>query len=164
MVGFIALFSIQVNVVVDAEVMDFHQLFKNVDFQTTHDMLIVQPVALPLTGLGLFAQDRIEKGVFLGEYTGVLREEYTRDHDPYGVSYQSVCETASVYLSAKEYGNIMRCINHSSREFNCKFAHVLYRGLLHMACMTTRPILPNEQLYMNYGKEYWGQAGYLPSE
>ncbi|KAJ0412594.1 hypothetical protein ATCC90586_006961 [Pythium insidiosum] len=115
------------------------------------------------TALGLFAVSDIESGEFLGEYTGVVqaRQTTTESHDPYGLCYPSVFEGGQLYVSALEYGNIVRCINHSSRP-NARFLPMILEGVLHIFCFTLRPIKVGEQVFVDYGPSYWRCAGIEP--
>lgn len=86
--------------------------------------------------LGLFAVDDISSLTFLGEYTGVLqvRNDSANTFDPYGVSYPSVYEHGDLYVSASEYGNVIRCINHSFAP-NARFVPMIQDGILHIFCV-----------------------------
>ncbi|GLD99247.1 hypothetical protein PINS_up007965 [Pythium insidiosum] len=115
------------------------------------------------TALGLFAVDAIDSGEFLGEYTGVVqaKQATTESHDPYGLCYPSVFEGGQLYISALEYGNVIRCINHSSRP-NARFLPMILDGVLHIFCFTTRAIQAGEQVFVDYGPSYWRCAGIEP--
>lgn len=86
--------------------------------------------------LGLFAIEDIAAFAFLGEYTGVLqvRNDSANTFDPYGVSYPSVYEHGDLYVSASEYGNVIRCINHSFAP-NARFVPMVQDGILHIFCV-----------------------------
>lgn len=87
--------------------------------------------------LGLFATDDLEPLEFLGEYAGVLKvhADGLNHFDPYGISYPSVYESGDLYVSASEYGNVMRCINHSSRP-NARFVPMVHGGILRIFCVS----------------------------
>lgn len=89
--------------------------------------------------LGLFAMVDIAQLEFLGEYTGVLQVQSAHaDHfDAYGVCYPSVYEGGDLYVSAAEYGNAIRCINHSFSP-NARFVPMTHDGVLHIFCVRTR--------------------------
>lgn len=89
--------------------------------------------------LGLFAVADIAALTFLGEYTGVLQVHHdgAQTFDAYGVSYPSVYEHGDLYVSASEYGNAIRCINHSFSP-NARFVPMIQGGILHIFCV--RPI------------------------
>ena len=111
-------------------------------------------------GLGLFADANLSANQFIGEYAGVLQTG--ADHDDYGFSYRSLNET-SLYLSAKHYGSVMRCCNHSSAP-NAKFIHVHHAGFARVVCVTTRPVAKNEQIFVSYGDSYWTSMGVTPTD
>ncbi|TYZ62352.1 hypothetical protein PybrP1_001851 [[Pythium] brassicae (nom. inval.)] len=119
--------------------------------------------------LGLFAVEDISSLTFLGEYTGVLqvRNDSANTFDPYGVSYPSVYQHGDLYVSASEYGNIIRCINHSFAPNAC-FVPMIQDGILHIFCVragapfTIREIRAGEQVFVNYGPAYWKSTGIEP--
>lgn len=93
--------------------------------------------------LGLFATDEIPPLEFLGEYTGVLQVHATHadQFDAYGVCYPSVYEGGDLYVSAAEYGNAMRCINHSFSP-NARFVPMTHDGILHIFCVRAPAVAP----------------------
>uniref|UniRef100_K3WLZ9 SET domain-containing protein n=1 Tax=Globisporangium ultimum (strain ATCC 200006 / CBS 805.95 / DAOM BR144) TaxID=431595 RepID=K3WLZ9_GLOUD len=113
--------------------------------------------------LGLFAIDDIADLTFLGEYTGVLQvhNEGVNRFDPYGVSYPSVYESGDLYVSASEYGNVIRCINHSYSP-NARFVPMIQGGILHIFCFAIKNIKAGEQIFVNYGTAYWKSTGFEP--
>lgn len=115
--------------------------------ETVNDMAVISPkVAIGHVDsldhveeqpLGLFATDDLATLEFLGEYTGVLKvhADGVNSFDPYGISYPSVYEGGDLYVSASEYGNVMRCINHSSRP-NARFVPLVHGGILRIFCVS----------------------------
>ena len=86
-----------------------------------------------IAGWGLFTHTEIiKRHILLGEYTGVLLPSFTTDHDSYGLIYPSIHNVYTMHISAREYGNCMRCINHSSDDANAEFYPVLHRGMIHI--------------------------------
>lgn len=92
--------------------------------------------------LGLFALEDIATLTFLGEYTGVLQvhNDGVNTFDSYGVSYPSVYEHGDLYVSASEYGNAIRCINHSFSP-NARFVPMIQGGILHIFCVRVRHLV-----------------------
>ncbi|RLN25762.1 hypothetical protein BBO99_00007174 [Phytophthora kernoviae] len=113
--------------------------------------------------LGLFAVEDLACLEFLGEYTGVLKVgvNETDAFDPYGISYPSVYEGGDLYVSASEYGNVIRCINHSATP-NARFVPMVHNGILRMFCFVTQEIKQGEQIFVNYGLAYWKSTGAEP--
>jgi len=64
-------------------------------------------------GRGLFAKSKLEEGEVIGHYGGVLVANYHLDD--YTVTYPS---TNDISLTSKEYGNIVRFINHAPSYYN----------------------------------------------
>ncbi|OQS05146.1 hypothetical protein THRCLA_20706 [Thraustotheca clavata] len=137
-----------------------------VDHGEIHASVEIQPIAIPNLErqLGLFATESIPKDILIGEYTGVVQVDRGCGFDSYGLAYPSVYQEGNMVVSANEYGNAIRCVNHSFEKFNCRFISVLYQGRLHMICKTVKEVASGEQLLVNYGKSYWKESGVIPFE
>lgn len=151
-------------------------------------------------GLGLFALRALEKGEFIGEYTGIVREtaaepipDFTEPPDRYDVplpdltvgalsglpsdridSDSGLVLPASVPGSGSDYawnypecfpdveleldggsaGNEMRFVNHSFHP-NLAVEHAVVDGRWAVFYIADRDIAESEQLFVNYGDEYW---------
>ncbi|DBA00075.1 TPA: hypothetical protein N0F65_000366 [Lagenidium giganteum] len=123
------------------------------------------PVLLEVetTALGLFAIEVIHPGEFIGEYTGMLMTHSAgvNKFDSYGVSYPSCFEEGDLYVSASEYGNATRCINHSFSP-SARFVPMIHDGILRIFCFAISTIAAGEQIFVNYGPSYWETAGITP--
>mmetsp|Transcript_62931 Transcript_62931/g.147680 ORF Transcript_62931/g.147680 Transcript_62931/m.147680 type:complete len:253 (-) Transcript_62931:129-887(-) len=104
-------------------------------------------------GLGLFATQRIAKGTFLGEYTGVLIRRTCEEDGVYGFSLPVV--DPDLVVDASKFGNLCRLINHSDEGWNAELTSVHHDGLLHVVCRTVRNIAVHEQVLIHYGARYW---------
>ncbi|ETK91530.1 hypothetical protein L917_04770 [Phytophthora nicotianae] len=115
--------------------------------------------------LGLFAAENLACNEFLGEYTGVIKVGVSEmnEFDPYGISYPSVYEGGDLYVSASEYGNIIRCINHSATP-NARFVPMVHNGILRIFCFVLQDIKQGDQIFVNYGPSYWKSTGIEPVE
>jgi hypothetical protein len=76
------------------------------------------------------------------------------------------CTYRSLYarvlgVDAKEYGCIGQCVNHSEHP-NATFKQVIHREMLRVVVVATAPIGIDEQILVNYGSNYWTQAGFDP--
>ncbi|KAK1946102.1 Histone-lysine N-methyltransferase MEDEA [Phytophthora citrophthora] len=113
--------------------------------------------------LGLFAAEDLERYEFLGEYTGVIKigVSEVNEFDPYGISYPSVYEGGDLYVSASEYGNVIRCINHSATP-NARFVPMVHNGILRIFCFVIQEIKQGDQIFVNYGPSYWKSTGIDP--
>lgn len=114
-------------------------------------------------GFGVFAQERIASGIFLGEYTGLVRRK-KRAHDGesvYSFSYTSWKMGKHPYvISSEAMGNFTRLINHSddpSAEAVC----VLWRGMPRIIFISRREIAKGGQIHFDYGKIFWEQVPHL---
>lgn len=112
-------------------------------------------------GFGAFADEPIEEGQLVIEYTGclVLDEDCEADGDfamEVGRCYRTDKGPILLSVDAKNTGNFSRFINHSYHPnvdsmtlFNPK------DGLFHVLLHAKDPIEKNAQLFINYGEGYW---------
>lgn len=109
-------------------------------------------------GFGLFAREDLEAGVFVGEYTGIVRsnsKHYSQASCAYACSYSS---DGGMEVNAFEWGNLLRFVNHAL-EPNCEFRPVTHRNLRHIIVVTTCKIAKDAQLLLHYGDSYWRARG-----
>lgn len=104
-------------------------------------------------GLGLFVCAFLAAGSVLGEYTGVLSRRRTEEDGVYGYGLPVV--EPDLVINAKEFGNLLRLINHSDDAFNAELMTVQHEGLLHVVCRVLRDVIPGEQVLIHYGHRYW---------
>ncbi|WVN91010.1 uncharacterized protein L203_106256 [Cryptococcus depauperatus CBS 7841] len=114
----------------------------------------------PIAGYGLFADENIDKGVFIGEYVGEYISVWEGNNRSSveaisGRCYQFAANADSV-IDAAFYGNEIRYINSGTgRDANCvacpRAVHHEHRILF----LTTRPIKKHEELRFDYGEDYW---------
>ncbi|CAE7271879.1 ppiC [Symbiodinium sp. KB8] len=104
-------------------------------------------------GLGLFTRRAVAKGTFLGEYVGVMTRRTCEEDGVYGFSLPVV--DPDLVVDAKKFGNLCRLINHSDDDWNAELMSVHHEGLLHVMCRATRDLMPEEQVFIHYGKRYW---------
>eukprot|EP01035_Chromulina_nebulosa_P026154 gene26154-34199_t len=113
-------------------------------------------------GYGLFAETFIPCGVYIGEYTGIVRQSsvHSSDDDSYTFLYPS--SEVSYEICAREFGNVIRFINHNSTSANVQFRRVHHEGLMHIVCFAISDIEPHQQLLVDYGAAYWTNKPYGP--
>jgi len=115
-------------------------------------------------GLGLFAKHGIPKDECVGEYTGELitseaankrRAKYRRKNlSSYFYTAQDDKNDDRMVIDAQAMGNHTRFINHSC-EPNCVSKSIIVDGVPRRMMITTKSINKGEQLYLNYGNEYF---------
>jgi SET domain-containing protein len=120
-------------------------------------------------GHGAFADDDIEEGQMIGEYTGIVTERYQlRDFDSsYGWSliapeYQRDSQRF-LFVDARRAGNFTRFINHSNYP-NIKAITIYSHDEWHMVYIAARLIKKGEQLLVDYGIGYWAHKTCKPIE
>ena len=106
-------------------------------------------------GYGLFAESFISRGEYIGEYTGLVKESSMHSSDDGSYTFLYPSSEVSYEICAREFGNVMRFINHNSTSANVRFQRVHHEGLMHIVCFAISDILPCEQLLVNYGTAYW---------
>ena len=113
-------------------------------------------------GYGLFAEEGIEPGSYVGEYTGIVRKNdirrYLEPLNNYCYEYPVVDSLDRSFVIDATQGNFTRFINHSFTP-NLKPIHVYYAGFYHLIFLSLRKIEIGEQLFYDYGKNYWYLRG-----
>lgn len=114
-----------------------------------------------LMGYGLYTKCKLKAEEYLGEYVGLVSnfqqssisdEGNVHNTSDYAL-YYPVCG-GGYHIDAREYGNILRFMNHSDNP-NAKFCCVILNKLAHVIVMTMREIEVNEQITVNYSSNYW---------
>lgn len=101
-----------------------------------------------IAGLGLFATAPIKKGTFIIEYKGPLLND--DEVDKKGGKYLFALGKDWT-IDGTNRANIARYINHSCVRTNCE--PIQYA--MHIKIKSTRNIKPGEELFYDYGKEYF---------
>ena len=111
----------------------------------------------PGVGYGLFAEEVIATGSFVGEYTGIVRENNLRYLQPlnnYCYEYPVLDAIGRSFVIDATHGNFTRFINHSSAP-NLQPGYAFRDGAFHCIFLALRQIQKGEQLSYDYGKSYW---------
>lgn len=129
-------------------------IYDNIDLCQTDNM-----------GIGVFATAPIPAQSLIGLYTGNLmdRANMFQGQEKYGMTLGKKDDVndakIDVVVDSMAQGGWTRFVNHSCRPnckimsgFNCGTSKVLY-------FRTTRNIAAGQQLFLNYGKEYFRVAG-----
>lgn len=108
-------------------------------------------------GHGVFAEEAIQKGAFVGEYVGVVRENiriYFAPLNNYCYEYPVPDSIGRSYVIDATKGNFTRFINHSFSP-NLEPVYAFYDGFYHLIFLSLKEIKKGEQLLYNYGRNYW---------
>ena len=111
-------------------------------------------------GYGLFSHQVLLKGDYIGSYSGLIdvHDPYTAFGD-YLYAYPEIGGFKQrLSIDAKEYGNLSRFMNHSSKP-NLSKHYAFCEGLFHVIFIAARNISAYEQLLYDYGKSYWPLRG-----
>jgi SET domain-containing protein len=108
-------------------------------------------------GYGLFAAESIPMGAYVGEYTGIVRQNDRTYFEPlnnYCYEYPVPDSIGRSYVTDATQGHLTRFINHSFTP-NLKPIHVFHDGYFHLIFLSLVPIEKGTQLTFNYGRNYW---------
>jgi SET domain-containing protein len=108
-------------------------------------------------GHGLFAEETISKGSYVGEYTGIVRRNDRRYFEPqnnYCYEYPVEDEIGRPFVIDATHGCLTKFINHSPRP-NLQPTYAFYDNLYHLIFIAKKEISIGEQLSYDYGKNYW---------
>ena len=108
-------------------------------------------------GYGLYAEEAIEAGEYVGEYTGTVRRNDRRYFEPlnnYCYEYPVLDEIGRSFVIDATRGNATRFINHSF-DPNLKPIHVFVEGFYHLIFIAIKRIEKGYQLAYDYGVNYW---------
>jgi SET domain-containing protein len=108
-------------------------------------------------GYGVFARERIKKGAYVGEYTGVVRENvrtYFAPLNNYCYKYPVLDRLGRPFVIDATKGNFTRYINHSYQP-NLKPLYAFIEGFYHLIFLSLGEISQGDQLLYDYGQSYW---------
>ncbi len=108
-------------------------------------------------GFGLFAEEQLETGSYVGEYTGIVRKNDRRYFEPlnnYCYEYPVPDYMGRSFVIDATAGNVTRFINHSFTP-NLQPIPVFYGGFYHIIFLALQVIEKGTQLCYNYGQNYW---------
>lgn len=115
-----------------------------------NDLRHILKVKKSIAGLGLFVTEPIKKGTFIIEYIGpLLNDEQVQKKG--GKYLFALGKTWTIDGSGRQ--NLARYINHSCVRTNCEPIQYAKR----IKFRATRNIKPGEELFYDYGKEYFDE-------
>ncbi len=109
-------------------------------------------------GWGVFAAKDFSKMEFVTEYHGLVRPRKRSDREnAYCFEYALSSEERTPYnIDAESQGGVSRFINHSEAP-NLRSALATVDGVCHVIFIVDKPIAKGEQLFYDYGSDYWAQ-------
>ena len=113
-------------------------------------------------GKGVFAREDIKEGTYLGCYLG----EYVLYIPCSSFEETMYYFSTAIHNYAVDGKNMLRYFNHSD-DHNVDVLDVIHEGDIHNGFFANKEIKKGEQLYINYGDEYWKKAevfGYFKYE
>ncbi|MBP6869350.1 SET domain-containing protein-lysine N-methyltransferase [Candidatus Babeliales bacterium] len=116
-------------------------------------------------GHGVFAEDDLPKGGFVGIYGGVVKDRNLVGSKDYAWAYPAeTLEGDRISLDAREKGNELRLVN-DGKDPNCVVKYILGSdGLWHVCYIAEKNIKKGDQLLVSYGPGYWDTRKYKYQE
>ena len=108
-------------------------------------------------GYGMFVEEDLPEDSYVGEYTGIVRQNDRRYFEPlnnYCYEYPVSDDIGRSYVIDATCGNLTRFINHSF-EPNLKPIYAFIEGFYHLIFISIKTIKTGTQLTYNYGNNYW---------
>ena len=121
------------------------------------DRRVYAAVCSPEMGYGAFADVYIPAWTVIGEYVGIITNK--KANTDYAWIYHSEPKdsegnTVLLRVDARTRGNMTRFLNHSD-DPNCSVIHVPYKNRWRTLYLTNTNILPDQELTVFYGRNYW---------
>jgi hypothetical protein len=121
----------------------------------------VRPSRIPGAGQGLFALERVEAGVTIGEYAGdivdsVFKALRLRDKD-----YVALTDDPAISIDPFRRPEVMMryiCHHPKAERRNVQYINEGSRKFVR----TTRVVEPGEEFFTDYGEAYWRLRGLTP--
>lgn len=114
-------------------------------------------------GCGVFAEQDIQRGQMIGEYTGIVKPvNFSQKKEDYDYAWGGPPPTKFV-IDSKDAGNFTRFVNHSNKP-NIDMIYVFCKNQWHLIYVANQDIKKDQQLLANYGKPYWKGRNVNPHE
>ena len=122
-----------------------------------------------IVGYGIFADDDIKEGQFIGEYTGMVFNSNMLVSIPcFSMKYVWNINTPErypdfthiLYVDGRKKGNFTRSINHSF-DPNVKALCIFEDKEWHLIYIACKAIAKDQQLLVDYGQDYWRNSSPL---
>lgn len=111
-----------------------------------------------ILGYGLYNNQELQEGEYIGEYTGVVRPLHRTkpDHNAYCLHYPTRFWSQKMFIiDAWRESNCLRFANHSDHATMALECLMDDEGLLHFVLMAKRFLPRGTHLTFDYGKDYW---------
>jgi len=141
----------------------FYSLFYETKVSENHEASISIIKINPSIGYGVYSNEPLMPGDYIGEYTGVVKYDESADgiYTDYDMNYP-VSLFNTLAIDASKHGNFTRFINHSFTP-NVDFHYIVHKGVLKVIFVASEEIKKDEELFINYGEGYWnGREDFVP--
>jgi hypothetical protein len=104
-------------------------------------------------GFGLFSAQNFKQDDYIGEFCGVVTSKHNEISEHYDYNYFN--DKSNIAIAPRKTGNEMQFINHSYNP-NCDWLKIIgFDNKYHIIIIAVKEIKIGEQIYINYGEEYW---------
>jgi len=119
----------------------------------------------PQVGHGIFAEDDVSAGEFVGVYGGQVQDRLLVDSKDYAWAYPGeTLQGGRITLDGAIKGNELRLIN-DGKDPNCGVEYIIGQdNLWHVCYLVLKDIKKGEQLLVSYGPAYWDTRDYKYQE
>jgi histone-lysine N-methyltransferase SETMAR len=101
-------------------------------------------------GLGVFSEEYIEKGQYIGEYAGKVVDDESEGEYVFQIKENTPSRTFTTTIDAGFYGNFTRFLNHSCEPNLIAVPIRVNFTIPNIGFFSVRPIHPNEELSFSY--------------
>ena len=114
-------------------------------------------------GYGVFAEEDILLGAYIGEYTGLVRKRQKRKDKKNDYCFEYTIGDwiyNPFIIDAKDQGNFTRYINHSE-DPNLESLAVYVDEVMHIIFVALKPIKKGSQMCYHYGDYFWKKRRHI---
>lgn len=128
----------------------------------TENHFEIRQSSVPGLGMGLFSLVQIDPGQTVGYYTGKIITDKMADRRPYidSLYLLYICKNHWIHGEGP-LANYTRYINHDGDQPNVEL--VVSTRWKTARFYALRPIAPGDELFFDYGAEYWDALGITPN-
>ncbi|MEM6911844.1 MAG: SET domain-containing protein-lysine N-methyltransferase [Verrucomicrobiota bacterium] len=113
----------------------------------------IKPSTIPGAGRGLFAKKLIFPDDTIGPYLGKVLSDRQAEREPYLGSLYLVWVCKDCWIDGATGGNYTRFINHHGKRPNAEL--IVTTRWKKARIGAKRKIRPGEEIFFDYGKDYW---------
>jgi len=141
------------------------------DFKMKIQSQYIAPISIKYIndriGFGAYTQKDLNKGDFIGEYTGSV-DHISMSSDPTYAWHYPISHSKEAILqktlfneyciNASYFGNELQFVNDNKDSSNCDIEYIMTKNkAIHLIYVALKDIKAGEQLTVDYGDDYWNK-------